>query len=64
MPRVDQDALRAGREEVLRELAHLAEHFARPANGEEGQLIARGLRDAILILRTGGLICEHRPHPS
>ena len=56
--------MRAGREEVLRELAHLAEHYARPANGEEGQLIARGLRDAILILRTGGLICEHRPQPS
>ena len=63
MPAVDQDAMRAGWEEALRELAHLAEHYARPANGEEGQLIARGLRDAILILRTGGLVCEHRPRP-
>ena len=51
--------MRAGWEEALRELAHLAEHYARPINGEEGQLIARGLRDAILILRAGGLICEH-----
>jgi hypothetical protein len=59
--RVDHDARRAGWEEALRELAHLAEHYARPANGEEGQIIARGLRDVILILRAGGLVCEHRP---
>jgi hypothetical protein len=56
---MDRDAIRAGWEEALRELAHLAEHYARPVNGEEGQIIARGLRDVILILRTGGLVCEH-----
>jgi hypothetical protein len=58
-PELNTEA-RAGWDAALRELEHLAEHWARPANGEEGEIIARGLRDAALILRTGGLVCEHR----
>jgi hypothetical protein len=54
----------AGWQAALRELEHLAEHYARPVNGKYGQMAAGVLRDVLLILRTGGLVCEHRrPEP-
>lgn len=51
----------AGWQAALRELEHLAEHYAGPINGRYGQMAAGVLRDVLLILRTGGLVCEHRP---
>ena len=48
------------REAVLRELEHLAEHYEHPANGEYGKTAAQVLRDAVLVLRAGGLVCEHQ----
>ncbi|HYY90207.1 MAG TPA: hypothetical protein VFA49_15525 [Chloroflexota bacterium] len=48
------------RQAVLDELEHLAEHYEHPSNGEYGQIAARVLRDVVVILRAGGLVCEHR----
>ena len=48
------------REALLRELEHLAEHYEHPANGEYGKTAAQVLRDAVLVLRAGGLVCEHQ----
>ena len=65
MPAADGSAhFRAGAqvgwEAAWLEVEHQAEHWATPAHGELGQLLAETLRAAALIGRAGGLHCEHR----